>query len=165
MSVKTKRVDIRPLYISPKTTYNDPMTDKEDDNIIQFVPIDEYEANKPPKEPEAKDRTEEDLYDTVPYDPDKEPWAAHMQEMGGPSAPTSRLALPRELNRRQVTTSFIDCFHLIGGVPRMAYWADTHPTEFYKLYARLLPSQATKDVDDTAQRVIIHAVPRSKLDE
>lgn len=141
------------------------MTDKEDDNIIQFVPIDEYNASKPPEPKKPSERTVEDVHNVTPYDPDKESWAKHMQEMGSSSAPTSRLALPRELNRRQVTTSFIDCFHLIGGVPRMAYWADTHPTEFYKLYARLLPSQATKDVDDTSKRVIIHAVPKTVLDE
>ncbi len=137
----------------------------EGDNVIQFVPLEEYERNKPTPAKSPKDRTEADVHDVTPYDPDKESWASHMMEMGGESAPTSRLALPRELNRKQVTTSFMDCFHLIGGVPRMAYWADSHPTEFYKLYARLLPSQATKDVDDTAQRVIIHAVPRSLLDE
>ena len=142
--------------------------DKDDDsNIIQFVPVDEYERNKPPEPPKASERTEADVQNPVPYDPEQDAFTAHFESdaLGGPGAPTSRLALPRELNRRQVVTSFIDCFHLIGGVPRMAYWADTHPTEFYKLYARLLPSQATKDVDDTAQRVIIHAVPRSELDD
>lgn len=137
----------------------------DDDNIIQFVPLEEYERNKPTPPKEPKDRTEAEARDVTPYDPDKDAFAAHMAELGGDSAPTSRLALPRELNRRQVTTSFIDCFHLIGGVPRMAYWADKHPTEFYKLYARLLPSQATKDVDDTSKRIIIHAVPKSALDE
>lgn len=138
---------------------------KDDSNIIQFVPIEEYERNKPPEPKKDKDRTEEDVSNPVPYNPDEDAFSAHFLELGGENAPTSRLALPRELNRRQVTTSFIDCFHLIGGVPRMAYWADTHPTEFYKLYARLLPSQATKDVDETSQRVIIHAVPKTELDE
>lgn len=140
------------------------MSNDDDDNIIQFIPIDEYERNKPKEPPKPQDRTDADVHNVTPYDPDKESWAKHMAEMGGEAAPTSRLSLPRELNRRQVTTSFMDCFHLIGGVPRMAYWADTHPTEFYKLYARLLPSQATKDVDDTSKRVIIHAVPKTDLD-
>lgn len=141
--------------------------EKDDDNIIQFVPLTTYEEEKAkePKELQPKDRTEEDCQNPVPYDVEKESFAEHFMELGGTDAPLSRLALPRELNRRQVVTSFIDCFHLIGGVPRMAYWADTHPTEFYKLYSRLLPSQATKDVDDTSKRVIIHAVPKSALDD
>lgn len=140
---------------------------KNEDNIVQFVPLAEYEKQKAaePKEPEPRERTPEECMDVTPYDPDNEAFSQHFLEMGGDKAPISRLALPRELNRRQVVTSFIDCFHLIGGVPRMAYWADNHPTEFYKLYARLLPSQATKDVDDTSKRVIIHAVPKSALDD
>lgn len=35
--------------------------------------------------------------------------------------------------------AFINAFELIGGVSRLVMWADQNPTEFYKLYARLLP--------------------------
>ena len=36
-------------------------------------------------------------------------------------------------------------FELIGGVPRMALWADQNPTDFYRLFAKLIPSQITGD--------------------
>ena len=34
-------------------------------------------------------------------------------------------------------------FDQIGGSPKMAEWASANPTEFYKLYARLLPHELT----------------------
>lgn len=92
-----------------------------------------------------------------------DPMSLHFAKLANQSS--SRLSVPRELNRRQVVNSFMDAFDLIGGVPRLALWAHGHPTEFYKLYARLLPSQATKDVSDANEHRIIHSIPPTDLDQ
>jgi hypothetical protein len=77
----------------------------------------------------------------------------------------SRISVPRELKRQRVVNAFQDAFELIGGVPRLAHWADTHPTDFYKLYARLLPAEASKKVTHDGGVVIKHVLPRGPLDE
>jgi hypothetical protein len=35
---------------------------------------------------------------------------------------------------------------MIGGVPRLALWADEHPSEFFAMYSKLLPSAAKLEV-------------------
>lgn len=71
--------------------------------------------------------------------------------------------LKKEFNRREVVEAFRDAFELIGGVTRLAVWANQNPTEFYRLYAKLLP----KETEHTGQSelVIKHVLPPSKLDE
>lgn len=34
-------------------------------------------------------------------------------------------------------------FEGVGGVPALKVWAEEHPTEFYKLWAKLLPTEIT----------------------
>lgn len=77
------------------------------------------------------------------------------------------LRVPRSqsFTRKDVVKAFSDAFHLIGGVPRLAVWANAHPTEFFKLYARLLPSQASSALGETNELVVRHVLPRSALDE
>ena len=137
--------------------------DTKDDNgnIIQFIPREEYDKHYAigTEDDEAPDRA---VAPPPVYDPE-DSFSTQFERLAE-QGDLKRLALPRELNRRQVVHSFMDAFHLIGGVPRLAYWADSHPTEFYKLYARLLPSQATKDVAETHERRIIHAIPPTDLD-
>ena len=41
---------------------------------------------------------------------------------------------------------FMETFDKMGGVPRMIAWADEEPAEFYKLYARLIPTEAKVDL-------------------
>jgi hypothetical protein len=77
----------------------------------------------------------------------------------------SRISVPRELKRQRVVNAFHDAFELIGGVPRLAIWADGHPTDFYKLYARLLPAEASKSASQSEQPTVIHVLPRGPLDE
>jgi hypothetical protein len=53
-------------------------------------------------------------------------------------------------------------FEQIGGIDRMAQWAEDNPTEFYKHYARLIPLEVTgKDGNDLTLRLKIDAVPNS----
>lgn len=79
----------------------------------------------------------------------------------------SRISVPRELKRQRVVNAFQDAFELIGGVPRLALWADTHPTDFFKLYARLLPVEASQKGASASQEkpTIIHVVPPGPLDK
>jgi hypothetical protein len=63
------------------------------------------------------------------------------------------------LRRSEVVTAFNLAFQMIGGVPRMALWADQNPGEFYKLYSRLLPSQASQELDSISALRVVHALP------
>lgn len=76
------------------------------------------------------------------------------------SAPST----PKEFSRKEVVRAFQRAFELIGGVPRMAIWADANPTEFYKLYARMLPSQASSALGESNEMVVRHVIARSPLD-
>lgn len=38
-----------------------------------------------------------------------------------------------------VKAALEEAFERMGGVPKLTEWADENPTEFYKLYAKLLP--------------------------
>ena len=71
----------------------------------------------------------------------------------------------RELSRSDVVHAFHDCFLSIGGVPRMAQWAEECPGDFFKLYARLLPSQASSALGEKNEFVIKHVLPKGALDE
>jgi len=43
---------------------------------------------------------------------------------------------------------------MIGGVPRLAVWADQNPTDFFKLYGRLLPASSTAELDGPQELLI-----------
>jgi hypothetical protein len=91
-------------------------------------------------------------------------WEQTMQTL---STPGSTLTIPRnkEFNRKQVVTAFQNAFELVGGVPRLALWAHTNPGDFFKLYARLLPSQASSALGESNELVIKHVLPRGALDD
>jgi len=67
--------------------------------------------------------------------------------------------------RKDVVNSFQQAFDLVGGVPRLALWANENYTEFAKLYARLLPSQASSALGESNRLEIVMRVPHSPLDE
>ena len=79
----------------------------------------------------------------------------------------TQVGVPRtkEFKRQQVIDAFQDSFELIGGVPRLAAWAHFHPTEFFKLYSKLMPSQAVHDfgAEDGILR-IVHSIAPGALD-
>lgn len=77
----------------------------------------------------------------------------------------SRISVPKELRRQRVVNAFQDAFELIGGVPRLAHWADSHPSDFFKLYARLLPVEASQRVTHDGGITVRHVLPRGPLDE
>ena len=68
-------------------------------------------------------------------------------------------------DRQRVVSAFTEAFDLIGGVPRLAMWAHVNPTEFFKLYAKLLPQSNTLDIMGKMSFTIQPALPPSPLDD
>ena len=61
----------------------------------------------------------------------------------------------------QVRQNVIDVFDDIGGVKEMAVWAVDNRTEFYRLYAKLMPTQSeigTMDGHDSPLNVTLKFV-------
>jgi hypothetical protein len=55
----------------------------------------------------------------------------------------SAATLPSYTKTKNVRLQFQHAFELIGGIPRLAHWAHTHPTQFFQLYSKLIPAQVT----------------------
>ena len=113
---------------------------------------------------------EEDLHDADPAESAEiatlhvQDWEQTLQDL---STPNIKLTIPRDptLRRKQVVSAFHDAFELIGGVPRLALWADQNQTEFYRLYAKLMPKTNENTSTSSSDITIKHVLPRSKLDE
>lgn len=71
----------------------------------------------------------------------------------------------KEFKRERVAKAFDQAFDLIGGVPRLALWANRNETEFYKLYGRMLPTGTQVDLNATGEIIFRHVLPPSKLDK
>jgi len=64
---------------------------------------------------------------------------------------------------RRANNAVHDAFDLIGGVPRLAMWADANPGEFYcKLLTRTM--QTHQQQEHSGEIRIISAVPRTAID-
>lgn len=68
-------------------------------------------------------------------------------------------------NRMDVVNAFNNAFQMMGGVSRLALWANQNPDKFYPLYARLMPSTSINIQSEGNKLVIEHAVPASPLDD
>lgn len=62
--------------------------------------------------------------------------------MAGPGRPKGSINKVSALVKENV----LHVFDQMGGVRKMTEWAAANPTEFYRLYARLLPTEATLNV-------------------
>ena len=89
------------------------------------------------------------------------------QTMALIAQPNTVMRIPKnkDFTRKDVVGAFINAFELIGGTPRLALWAHQNETDFYKLYSRLLPSQASQALGEANEIVIKHVLPRGPLDE
>ena len=54
--------------------------------------------------------------------------------------------VPAPLRTQKAARAFQQAFELIGGVPRLALWADRNPDKFYTLYSKLVPQTAEVEV-------------------
>ena len=74
---------------------------------------------------------------------------------GGPLyAPSGRIKKSRSVIRADVISAFHHSFEMIGGVPRLAVWADQNPGDFFKLYGRLLPASSTNELDGPQELLV-----------
>ena len=55
-----------------------------------------------------------------------------------------------------VKAALHETFERRGGVAALVKWADKHPTEFYRLYARLIPTE--RNAPEVPGRVVIKIV-------
>tara|TARA_R110002020_G_scaffold171233_2_gene361203 strand:+ start:198 stop:599 length:402 start_codon:yes stop_codon:yes gene_type:complete len=115
------------------------------------------EGSLEPRDTEAPQVQEEDP--TVPLSLDMGPLTALSNNK------TIRVPRNPHFTRKDVVQSFQSAFELIGGVPRLAIWANENETEFFKLYSRLLPSQASSALGESNTLKIELAVKPSPLDE
>lgn len=95
----------------------------------------------------------------------REEWEKQLSATANSGGLDRPISLPRELNRRRVVSAFMDAFELLGGTPKLVLWAEENYTDFIKLYARLLPSQASQGLSEDPEKIIKHVLPRSALDE
>jgi hypothetical protein len=73
--------------------------------------------------------------------------------------------VPKKQDRSRVLGAMLETFELIGGVPRMAMWADLYPGEFYKLFGKQIPGLVQQlNFNGPTQINIQPALPRSALD-
>lgn len=125
--------------------------------VQQFIPAEDFK--------EAEDEETERVYE------DDQPYSEIAQEcqeltqLATSGNGVSRISVPRELQRKKVVNAFQDAFELIGGVPRLAHWADQSPSAFYKLYARLLPTTAQQQLEHSGEVIVKHILPRGPLDD
>lgn len=72
-------------------------------------------------------------------------------------------SVQRLYSRRQMEQGFLECFELIGGVPRLAIWAND--PENYGEFLKLLMKFAPKDAPEQVGRVLNYQsnVPQSPL--
>ena len=92
---------------------------------------------------------------------DEEVLSTLAHEDGPLYAPTGRMRKSgsASVTRADVIRAFQHSFELIGGVPRLALWADANPGDFYKLYGRLLPASSTNELDGPQELIVKHAIP------
>ena len=57
--------------------------------------------------------------------------------------------LPQKLKGQRAADAFQSAFDLIGGIPRLALWADKNPSAFFALYSKLIPATVQAQVNHT----------------
>jgi len=130
--------------------------------IHEFIAAEDFKEDKALDEIRSVEYKDEEPYtDTALECRSLQP----LEEMAVSGNGVTRLSLPRELKREKVVHAFQEAFELIGGVPRLAHWADQSPSAFYKLYARLLPTQANAQLEHSGEIRVRHILPRGPLDE
>ena len=68
-----------------------------------------------------------------------------------------------KVTRADVVESFTNAFQMIGGVDRLALWADQNPGDFYKLFGKLMPPAASDLLDGQREFVVRHVLPQPNM--
>jgi hypothetical protein len=69
-----------------------------------------------------------------------------------------------KVTRQDVVNAFTNAFQMIGGVDRLAVWADANPGEFFKIFGKLLPPSNTDLLDGNREFVVRHILPPPVMD-
>lgn len=79
---------------------------------------------------------------------------------------TSGRARKADYSRKELEQSMLEVFDLVGGVPRLAFWANKPENygEFLKIVSKLLPKEAANG-DDGKQVIYQTLVPASPLNK
>lgn len=64
-----------------------------------------------------------------------------------------------KVTRQDVVNAFTNAFYMIGGVDRLALWADQNPGEFFKLYGKLMPPANSDLLDGNREFIVRHVLP------
>lgn len=70
--------------------------------------------------------------------------------------------LPKALRGQKAAEAFQTAFDIIGGVPRLALWADRNPDKFYPLVARMIPQTVAPvlaELPQTGQKAAFPTMP------
>jgi len=68
--------------------------------------------------------------------------------------------LPRALRSQKAAEAFQSAFDIIGGVPRLALWADRNPDKFYPLLARMIPQTVAPVTAELPQGTLKDTFPQ-----
>jgi hypothetical protein len=71
---------------------------------------------------------------------------ANLPKTGRPLKPIPKDYVFHKKDREVVSVAMHSAFHLIGGVPALASWADLNKEKFYNLWIKLLPSETQTPV-------------------
>lgn len=71
---------------------------------------------------------------------------------------------PKGMTRRELEHNLLEVFDLVGGVPRLAFWANNPENygEFVKILARLVPKEMEK-LGEGSKVVYVSNIPTSPL--
>jgi len=64
-----------------------------------------------------------------------------------------------KVTRQDVVNAFTNAFQMIGGVDRLAVWADANPGEFFKIFGKLLPPSNADLLDGNREFIVRHVLP------
>lgn len=69
-----------------------------------------------------------------------------------------------KVTRQDVVAAFTNAFQMVGGVDRLALWADQNPGEFYKLFSKLMPPAASDLLDGNREFIVRHVLPYPNME-
>lgn len=106
---------------------------------------------------------------------DDKPSIVTLEEYGAPLSTVAqdlvqyahRVSKPRMMSvqdhKKQITSQFKEVFHLIGGIPRLALWADANPSAFYALYSKLIPASLKVEITDDLSNEALEHISTAEL--
>ena len=53
-----------------------------------------------------------------------------------------------------IKAAFVEAFEKLGGVDALVAWGNENPTDFYKLAARLIPTEVKADIEGGLQVIV-----------